>query len=211
MTGINDCAIADALVVMAHVMGQENQDVLNQNGMADEFIGIYYEDIWARSIHCKSVSEKKSGNKNHGKNYEATVDKGKCKALCGKETSERGTVVSVICFSCGGTGHHANECKSSGQKCSKCGNPGHRIADCKRNMLTCFNYGEPGHISTQCQKPKKAWFGGKVFALSGAESNRYDNLIRCMCFINGVSLIVMIDMGAENLFISRDYARKLNL
>lgn len=46
--------------------------------------------------------------------------------------------------------------------------------------VVCFNCGETGHISTNCQKPKKTQdvkTGGNVFALSGAETSKPDNLI----------------------------------
>ena len=47
--------------------------------------------------------------------------------------------------------------------------------------------------------------------MSGAETTRSNNLIRGMCFINGFSLISMIDMGVTQSFISLACARKLNL
>ncbi|XP_050888559.1 uncharacterized protein LOC127093667 [Lathyrus oleraceus] len=108
-------------------------------------------------------------------------------------------------------GHRASECKSSGKKCFKCGKPRHRIVDFKSNVLTCFNYGEPCHISTHFQKLKKAQSEGKVFTLSGAETTRSDNLIRGTCFINDVSMIVIIDTSVMHSFISLDCARMFNL
>lgn len=172
---------------------------------------IYNEDSHARSAHYKSISEKKSGNQNCGKPYRAPADKEKYKDSCGKKTSGGGTSDSVKYFSYGGMGHRANECKSYGKKCFKYGKAGHNITDCKRNVMTCFNCVEPGHTSTQFQKPKKAQFGGKVFASSGAETTRSYNLIRGTCFINGVSQISMIDTGTTHSLISLDCARKLNL
>lgn len=68
--------------------------------------------------------------------------------------------------------------------CFKCGKPGHQVADCRSNNLNCFNYREHDHTNTQCDKPKKAQFGGKVFALSGVETTASDNLIKGTCIDN---------------------------
>lgn len=43
------------------------------------------------------------------------------------------------------------------------------------------------------------------------ETSKSDNLIRGMCFINGVSLIGMFDISATYSFISLDCIDKLNL
>lgn len=71
--------------------------------------------------------------------------------------------------------------------------------------MTCFNCGKPCHISTQCQKPRKAPHvaraSGKVFALSGVEVSKSNNLIRGTYFINGISLVVIIDKGRTHPFI----------
>lgn len=102
----------------------------------------------AKSAHYKSISEKKSGNQNHGKPYGALSSKKKHKAKCVKWTSGGGTPAPAICFNYGDMGHHVNECKGLGQKCFKCGKPWHCIAECKSNFMTCYNCGEPGHIIT---------------------------------------------------------------
>lgn len=43
------------------------------------------------------------------------------------------------------------------------------------------------------------------------ETSKYDNLIRGMCFIKGVSFISIINTGVTHLFISFDCVNKLNL
>ncbi|XP_050875816.1 uncharacterized protein LOC127079482 [Lathyrus oleraceus] len=91
------------------------------------------------------------------------------------------------------------------------GKPSHRATECKSNTLTCYNYGERGHISNQFQKPKKAQYVGKVFALTGAETGASDILIQGICYINGTSLIVIIDMGATHSFISSECVKRLNM
>ncbi|XP_050919628.1 uncharacterized protein LOC127137188 [Lathyrus oleraceus] len=83
--------------------------------------GVGAKDSRVRSAHYKSVSEKKSGHKNHGKPYEYLSDKGKWEASDGKETSRGGVPASVICFSYGWIYHRASECKSFGKKCFRCG------------------------------------------------------------------------------------------
>ncbi|XP_058766716.1 uncharacterized protein LOC131640321 [Vicia villosa] len=70
------------------------------------------------------------------------------------------------------------------------------------------------HI-TQCQKPKKdanaTKTNGRVFALSGIEDSKKDNLIRGTCFTNNVKLVVIIDIGATHSFIYLDCATMLGL
>ncbi|XP_050920408.1 uncharacterized protein LOC127138046 [Lathyrus oleraceus] len=150
---------------------------------------IYDEDSKARYAHYKSVAG-------------------------GSGTSGEGVSASMICFKCGELGHHATECKSIGLACFKRGKMGH-LVDYKSAILTCFNRGEPGHISSQCQKPKKVpdvvQASGKVFSLSGMEVSRLDNLILGTCFINGVSLVDIIDTGVTHSIISPDCVVKLNL
>lgn len=94
--------------------------------------GMFYnEDSWAISSHYKSVSEKKSGNQNCDKLYEALLGKGKQKfkqkTTNMKETNGVDTFVALRCFKCGGTSRRANECKSTRQKCFKCEKQGHYI------------------------------------------------------------------------------------
>lgn len=82
---------------------------------------IYDEDSRPRYSYYKSISQKKSGNQNHGKPYGAPANKGNWKTSGVKETSEEGTPTSVRCFGYGWMGHRASECMSYGKKCFKCG------------------------------------------------------------------------------------------
>ncbi|XP_050877191.1 uncharacterized protein LOC127080950 [Lathyrus oleraceus] len=115
----------------------------------------------------------------------------------------------------GGLGHNVVQCKSTGIKCFKCGEQGHYDDECKSIALNCYNCGEPCHINKQIYKPNKfpyaARASGRVFALSGVDVSRSDNLIRGACFINDVSLIAIIDTCAIYLFIYLDCVNKLNL
>jgi len=139
---------------------------------------IYEEDSRARSDYYKSSSEKKGKNQDRGKPYEVPDDRGKQKfqheAVGGEETSGGDTPAPLRCFTCGGVGHCAAECNITGLKCFNYGEQGQLATECK-NIVSCYNCGELGHINTQCQKPKKAQFGGKVFALSGEDVLGSDN------------------------------------
>ncbi|XP_058775066.1 uncharacterized protein LOC131649317 [Vicia villosa] len=92
---------------------------------------------------------------------------------------------------------------------------GYHAPYCKDDGSTCFNYGEQGHISTQCQTPKKdanaAKTNGGIFALSGVEDSKKDNLIRGTCFINNAELVTIIDIGATHSSILLDCATMLGL
>ncbi|XP_050875247.1 uncharacterized protein LOC127078870 [Lathyrus oleraceus] len=86
--------------------------------------------------------------------------------------------------------------------------------ECKSTVVVCFNCSEVGHISTECQKCKKTQdvkAGGKVFALSGANTSKFDNLIRATCFINGIPLITIINTNVMHSLISVDCVKRLNL
>ncbi|XP_050890076.1 uncharacterized protein LOC127095431 [Lathyrus oleraceus] len=135
-----------------------------------------------RSIHYKSVSDKKSGNQNRRKSY--VVLDGKCKKRFqwrnngGNNQSGGGVPSPIKCFKYGVLGHRALECIAI--LCFKCGKAEYRVIECKSVVVVCFNCGETGHISTQCQKPKKMWdmkAGGKLFALSGTDASKSNNLI----------------------------------
>ncbi|MCI74783.1 cellular nucleic acid-binding protein, partial [Trifolium medium] len=71
--------------------------------------------------------------------------------------------------------HKSYECPRKEAKCFNCGKWGHKSDVC-RAKVTCFNCGEEGHKSPVCKKPKKVM--GKVFALSGEDADKVDNLIR---------------------------------
>lgn len=77
--------------------------------------------------------------------------------------------------------------------------------------MTGFHCGEPCHISTYYQKWKKVQSGGKVFSLTSSETTSIDKLIRGTCFIYGILLIAIIDIGATHSLILIDYAERLDL
>ncbi|XP_050920194.1 uncharacterized protein LOC127137814 [Lathyrus oleraceus] len=149
---------------------------------------IYNEYSRAISAHYKSASKKNSGNQFCGKLYLTSDDKGKekfqQKSAGGKEISCAGAHNPIKCFKWGELGHRANECKSAGLKCFKYGNTGHHIDECMSNVPTCDNCGEQDHIN---------------------------NLIQGTCFIQGVMLIDMIDIGENHSFISIECINKLKL
>jgi predicted aspartyl protease len=118
----------------------------------------------------------------------------------------------IVCYKCGEKGHKSNACNQRDEKkCFRCGKKGHTITECKRGDIVCFNCDEEGHLSSQCKKPKKAQSSGKVFALTGTQTDNEDRLIRGTCFFNGTPLIAIIDTGATHCFIVVDCANKLGL
>lgn len=104
-----------------------------------------------------------------------------------------------------------NEWNNNVTGCFKCGKIGHYIAYCKSVGPTCYNCGEQTHISTNCQKANKVQSDGKVFSLTGSETTSSDKLIRGTCFINGIALIAIIDIGATHSFVSLNYVERLGL
>jgi hypothetical protein len=73
----------------------------------------------------------------------------------------------------------------------------------------CFNCNEEGHIGSQCKKPKKAQTTGRVFALTGTQTENEDRLIRGTCYFDSTPLVAIIDTGATHCFIAIDCASKL--
>jgi len=162
---------------------------------------MFDEACKAKKSFYKMVSDNKGKGCDRGKPY--GKDKGEKNNFgCGSKPS-RG---DSRCYTCGGSGHYANECKK-GESCYKCGKTGHRSYECKSKEIVCYNCKETGHISAKCMKPKKA--GGKVFVLNVEESQEPNNLIRVIWFINSTPLITIIDTGAPHSFISLGCAERL--
>lgn len=158
---------------------------------------IYDEDNRVRSTRYKSVSEKKFSNQNRSKLYANPSVKGNQKAATRKGISGGDILFTPTYF--------------------RRGKAGHRVSECKNTALTYFICGEQCRISTYCQNPKKeqcvgqnGQTKGKVFALSGVEVSKSDNLIQGMCFGNGIPLIYIIDTGTTHSFISHNCVIKLN-
>ena len=139
--------------------------------------------------YYKVVNDKKGKGHGFGKPY--NKDKYKKKDVGG---GSKVNVAEVKCYKCGIYGHFANDCKK-GDSCYKCGQKGHVVADCKRNDIVCFNCNEEGHIGSQCKQPKRAPTTGRVFALTGTQTDSDDRLIRGTCYINNTPLVAIIDTG----------------
>ena len=50
-----------------------------------------------------------------------------------------------------------------------------------------------------------------MFALAGTQTSSVNRLIRGICFINGIPLIIIIDIGATHSFITVDCMKRLSL
>ncbi|XP_050896568.1 uncharacterized protein LOC127103345 [Lathyrus oleraceus] len=90
---------------------------------------IYDEDCRARSTYYKNVRERKGKNQFRGKPYSSLEEKGKQRTTDEKKPSGGVTPISVKCFKCGESGHHANECKNNILGCIKCGKTSHHVMD----------------------------------------------------------------------------------
>ena len=108
-------------------------------------------------------------------------------------------------------GHKSNVCPGEVKQCFRCGKKGHTTAECKHGDIVCFNCEEEGHIGSQCKKPKKAQSTGRVFALTGTQTENEDRLIRGTCYFDNTPLVAIIDTGATHCFIAIDCASKLAL
>ncbi|RHN60028.1 putative nucleotidyltransferase, Ribonuclease H [Medicago truncatula] len=169
---------------------------------------IYEEDTKA---HYKVVNERKGkGQQSRPKPYSAPADKGKQKMVDVRRPKKK-DAAEIVCFNCGEKGHKSNVCPEEIKKCVRCGKKGHVVADCNRTDIVCFNCNGEGHISSQCTQPKRAPTTGRVFALTGTQTENEDRLIRGTCYINNTPLVAIIDTGATHCFIAFDCVSALGL
>jgi len=169
---------------------------------------IYEEDTKA---HYKVMNERKGkSQQSHPKRYSAPAGKGKQK-VDERRPRKKDTPAEIVCYTCGEKGHKSNDCTGEEKRCFRCGEKGHTIIECKHDDVVCFNCNEEGHIGSQCKKPKQVQASGRVFALTGTQTENEDRLIRGTCFFNSTPLIAIIDTGATHCFIAVDCAYKLGL
>jgi hypothetical protein len=170
---------------------------------------IYEDDSKA---HYKIMSEKRGkGQQSRPKPYSAPADKGKGRANDERRSNKKDAGAEVVCYTCGEKGHKSNACTKDIKRCFRCGSKGHTLAECKHADIVCFNCKEEGHIGSQCTNPKKTQTRGKVFALTGTQTENEDRLIRGTCYINNTPLVAIIDTGATHCFVAFDCASKLGL
>jgi hypothetical protein len=133
---------------------------------------IYEDDTKA---HYKIVNERKGkGQQSRPKPYSAPADKGKQRVNDERRPEKKEVPVEVVCYNCGEKGHKSNACTGDVKRCFRCGKKGHTSTECKFDDVVCFNCNEEGHIGSQCKKPKKAQTTGRVFALSGTQTESED-------------------------------------
>lgn len=170
---------------------------------------IYEDDSKA---HYKIMSEKRGkGQQSRPKPYSAPADKGKGRANDERRSNKKDAGAEVVCYTCGEKGHKSTACTKDIKRCFRCGSKGHTLAECKHADIVCFNCKEEGHIGSQCTNPKKTQTRGKVFALTGTQTENEDRLIRGTCYINNTPLVAIIDTGATHCFVAFDCASKLGL
>ncbi|XP_006573990.1 uncharacterized protein LOC114404897 [Glycine soja] len=77
-------------------------------------------------------------------------------------------------------------------RCGKCGKMSHFARECLDSDVTCFNYRGKGHLSTSCphlrsgslnNQSRRPRTTGRVFALSGADAAKSDDLIQGDMFL----------------------------
>jgi len=128
-----------------------------------------------------------------------------------RRPGRKDTTAEIVCYTCGAKGYKSNACTGDVKRCFRCGKKGHTVTKCNYNDVVCFNCNEEGHIGSQCKKPKKAQTSGRVFALTGTQTENEDRLIRGTCYFDITPLIAIIDTGATHCFIAIDCASKLGL
>ncbi|XP_020206460.1 uncharacterized protein LOC109791561, partial [Cajanus cajan] len=162
----------------------------------------------------RAVSSSTSGR---SKPYSAPTRFQGNKAIANKSKSfTRGSTISA-------TGSVGGSVSTPSVRCWKCGLAGHNQSECRDKEVTCFNCNGKGHINTQCPEPRKTRVigsgsqtkrpktVGRVFALSGAEASRSENMIQGTCFIAEIPFVVLFDSGATHSFIYVSCVQKLNL
>jgi len=91
-----------------------------------------------------------------------------------RRPARREAPAEIVCYKCGVKGNKSNACNRDEKKCFRCGKKGHTATECKRGDIVCFNCNEEGHIGSQCTQPKKAQTSGRVFALTGTQTDNED-------------------------------------
>jgi len=133
---------------------------------------IYEEDTKA---HYKVVNERKGkGQQSRPKPYSAPADKGKQRVNDERRPKMKEAPVEIVCYNCSEKGHKSNACTGDVKRCFHCGKKGHTSTECKYDDVVCFNCNKEGHIGSQCKKPKKAQTTGRVFALTGTQTENGD-------------------------------------
>ncbi len=100
----------------------------------------------------------------------------------------------ITCFSCGGKGHRAGECRDGK---GKAGFGSRAEPRAEPRAITCFSCGKPGHRSIECTSKKVGAplkrEGGKVATV--IVGDKKDNI--AWGRVNGVECKVLVDSGAS--------------
>ncbi|XP_027343072.1 uncharacterized protein LOC113855642 [Abrus precatorius] len=112
------------------------------------------------------------------------------------------------CFRCKGP-HMIRNCLSPIAVCSHCGKTGHPTSACwfpPQGTGSVSGSNKPTHKSSSGSKSNVQ---GKVFAMTGSEAAKSDDLIRGKCILKNKLIDALFDSGATHFFISLDCVRCL--
>jgi hypothetical protein len=136
---------------------------------------IYEED---NKAHYKIKNERRSKNQqNRSKPYSALADKSEQRVNNERRPVKIEALAEIVCYKCGEKGHKSDACPGDVKRCFRCGVKGRTTTECKHDDVVCFNCNEEGHIGSQCKKPKKDQSSGRVFTLSGTQTEDEERLI----------------------------------
>ncbi|XP_075478873.1 uncharacterized protein LOC142519729 [Primulina tabacum] len=96
---------------------------------------------------------------------------------------------------------HIGECYRKTGACFKCGKVGHRIKDCPDNK----------DKGTGPNKPNENKTNARVYAITQEEADNTKEVVACTILLNEIHAYTLFDCRATHSFVSRRFAKKLQL